>query len=479
MKNVPRTVERLRTTAAFVALLGICASCSHAQNEQVFFGNLHSHTSYSDGVGTPDEAYQHARFVAGLDFLAITEHNHAQAAGSDGISIATQKELYTGVMPNGAPFPDGLIPIANSMTSDGNFVALYGQEVSSISKGNHVNVFDAPAVVEIGDVPNGEFDDLINTWLPTHLDSAGQGAILQMNHPGNGPSSKEYGRDDFDSEADWISKLDAHAQLIAIINGPSHKSGGPLPPGSARESQYKKFLNLGFHIAPVADQDNHFRTWGTITNARTAVVAPQLTKAEILRALRSRHVYATEDRNLAIIFRIDGHLCGDRVPAPAVGTALDVEVTITDPDEPNATYEVDVFADTIGGSERAQVIDTYVLDGNTSPGEVWTIDDLVYEGGHQYFFFRVRQFEEDGDGDRAWTAPVWFEPAGTTPQGTVIVDTEGIAHTDLSGFVASRRSEVFHVGLFCQDAARIKESNRINGAESLQGRRIHTGCPRR
>ena len=87
-----------------------------------------------------------------------------------------------------------------------------------------------------------------------------------------GTLSKEYGRDDFDSEADWISKLDAHVQLIAIINGPSHKSGGPLPPGSARESQYKKFLNLGFHIAPVADQDNHFRTWGTITNARTAVI---------------------------------------------------------------------------------------------------------------------------------------------------------------------------------------------------------------
>ena len=42
----------------------------------VFFGNLHSHTSYSDGSGTPTDAYLHARDVAGLDFLAITEHNH-------------------------------------------------------------------------------------------------------------------------------------------------------------------------------------------------------------------------------------------------------------------------------------------------------------------------------------------------------------------------------------------------------------------
>ena len=48
----------------------------------VFFGNLHSHTALSDGSGTPAEAYEHARDTAGLDFLAITEHNHAQQVTS-------------------------------------------------------------------------------------------------------------------------------------------------------------------------------------------------------------------------------------------------------------------------------------------------------------------------------------------------------------------------------------------------------------
>lgn len=33
------------------------------QEPEVFFGNLHSHTSYSDGSGTPEEAYAHARSV--------------------------------------------------------------------------------------------------------------------------------------------------------------------------------------------------------------------------------------------------------------------------------------------------------------------------------------------------------------------------------------------------------------------------------
>src|SRR5215510_163157 len=83
-----------------------------AQTETVFFGNLHSHTSYSDGSGTPDEAYQHAREVAHLDFLAITDHNHARceekvsADRKDGVMIATSPNLYTG------PDPSAIIPAA-------------------------------------------------------------------------------------------------------------------------------------------------------------------------------------------------------------------------------------------------------------------------------------------------------------------------------------------------------------------------------
>ena len=60
------------------ALLALSAGCQAKPDFNVYFGNLHSHTSYSDGSGTPDEAYRHAR-SAGLDFLAITEHNHKSA----------------------------------------------------------------------------------------------------------------------------------------------------------------------------------------------------------------------------------------------------------------------------------------------------------------------------------------------------------------------------------------------------------------
>lgn len=83
--------------------------------------------------------------------------------------LATNHALYT----------DDLIPAAERWSEEGEFVALYGQEVSSIGRGTHVNVFD---VGEVVDVPNGEFDVLIQ-WLSDHRDSSGLPALMQLNHP--------------------------------------------------------------------------------------------------------------------------------------------------------------------------------------------------------------------------------------------------------------------------------------------------------
>ena len=67
-----------------ICITAVCALKLHAE-DLVFFGNLHSHTSYSDGTGTPSQAYKHARDAAKLEFLAITEHNHrlAESGASD------------------------------------------------------------------------------------------------------------------------------------------------------------------------------------------------------------------------------------------------------------------------------------------------------------------------------------------------------------------------------------------------------------
>lgn len=361
----------------------------------VFFGNLHSHTALSDGSGTPAEAYAHARDEAGLDFLAITEHNHAQAG-----DIAEIPVLYTG------PGSLALIPTANRFTDEGRFIALYGQEFSTIGGGNHANVLDAPRVI---DVANGDFRTLLEEWLPSNLDTQGQPPLLLLNHPAtsNSPIDVEYGIDDFDGDrAAWLAAIDPRTSLINLLNGPSHETGTGHRPGKPSEGEFRRYLNFGLHAAPTADQDNHKRNWGDATNARTAVVAPSLTKAALLTALRQRRVYATEDRNLRLIYRLNGQLLGTRLTGgsgPSLGSPLTITLEIADDNEPTASYVVEVFSDQVGGEEVAEVVRTHTVTGNG----MHTVSGVTYDGEAQYTYLRIRQ----ADGDRAWTAPVWLEPS--------------------------------------------------------------------
>ncbi|MEK6688697.1 MAG: lamin tail domain-containing protein, partial [Gemmatimonadota bacterium] len=340
--------------------------------------------------------------VARLDFLAITEHNHLGR-------MAQEPELYAG------PSSISLRSTAQRFSVDGQFLALFGQEFSSISSGNHGNVLEVGEVISTADVPNGRWDLLLQNWLPNHLDSQNRPAILLLNHPAisSSPNEVEYGRDDFSTAEAWRTALDAHAALINLINGPSHNANGS--PGRPSEAEFRRYLNLGFHLAPTADQDNHLENWGSAANTRTGVIAQELTRTSLLEALRERRVYATEDRNLRVIVRVAGHMMGSRVTGtavPATGAALPVELELSDDDEPFASYQIEVFSDLIGGEEAEVVLTPVAASGN---GMV-TIPGLTYAGGAQYVYLRITQGHDEVDGqERVWTAPVWFEPGATIP----------------------------------------------------------------
>jgi hypothetical protein len=268
-------------------------------------------------------------------------------------------------------------------------------------------VFEVPNVINVA---SGQFDQLINNWIPENRDSTNQLAVVQLNHPAqsDSPNNKEYGRDDFPNASAWIAALDNVARLINIMNGPSHTEGTGHRPGTPSESEFKRYLSLGLHVGPTADQDNHKQNWGDATDGRTGVIAPSLTKANILTALRERHVYASEDKNLKVVARVNNQLIGSLIRSPNVPTDnsnLNITVTLSDADEPGATYTVQVFAGKIGGAV-AEAVRTASREGNGSV----SIANIKYTGGRQYFYFKIIQRNDDDEQDRVWTAPVWFEP---------------------------------------------------------------------
>lgn len=378
---------------------------SGAGAQSVYFGTLHAHTSYSDGSGTPAEAYRMAR-DAGLDFIALTEHNHDGAEGSDRRGIASMPQLYAGQATS-------LLETANRLNSPGSFVTIYGQEVSTISAGNHINIFGVNSVVDENVVPNGDVPALL-AWAQTHSDTMGMFPLLQFNHPHNPERHPEdYGRDDF-AAADWVRSVDPFVELIEVLNAPALKDGRGHR-AHAKEGYYLAYLNLGFHLGPSVGHDNHFKNWGVSTDARIGVVASALTREAIMTALRGRRTYATEDRNLKVIFRSGSNFAGDVVTAPATGTELPLSVDISDADpaESTARYEIEVLADMPGG-DRARRVDTFTLNGNGTR----ILDGIRLQGPGQFVLLRITQANANqGDAehreqeDRVWTAPIWFEAA--------------------------------------------------------------------
>lgn len=379
-----------------------------AQIADIRFGNLHAHTSYSDGLGKPSEAYAMA-CNAGLDFFAITEHNHFKGDGKgdrkDDIIIATHPELYDGD-------PEALVQSADEHDAPGQCVTIYGQEFSTISKGNHVNVFDIREVIAVED---GRFDLLLD-WLDQNPDGGGHQPLIQFNHPNSGKKALiDYGRDDFGApdEFAWQQAMSPRVSLIEVFNAPALRDGEGQRTHD-RSFIYRLYLNLGFHVAPSVGQDNHFRNWGISTDARVAVIAPDFSRRGIIEALRRRHAYASEDKNLRVIFRAGNALQGDIIAPPPLGEELPLTLQLSDTDEPNAVYRVDVYKDVAGGRPARNPVESFEFSGDQmTPVK---LEGIRFEEVGEYVFLRITQFGDELQGDeehpiddRLWTAPIWFE----------------------------------------------------------------------
>jgi hypothetical protein len=180
---------------------------------------------------------------------------------------------------------------------------------------------------------------------------------------------------------------------------------------------------------------------------------------------------------LSVIIKVNGRLCGD-VISPIPTGPLSIQYQISDTDEPNAEYAIQVFRDAAGGGVAQMVMSVPAEEDGSG-----TIEDIAIDATPQYIFFKVIQFNESGDEDRAWTAPIWFlsqaeeviitPPGGPNPDGANPIPSPT---TDTAA--ASRRSNTFHVSMRCFDAQRIGSRNLVRGPEARRGRRQHPGCPR-
>jgi hypothetical protein len=355
-----------------------------------YFGNLHSHTSYSDGVQTPADAYAFARLTAPtpLDFLAVTDHNHAGAG--------MQLSSYALGMAQAAAAND-----------DGNFVAIWGQEWGIIASGGHANVFEAPVLFgwEPGNydvfVAEGDYTGLYTAVLANPPST--YPPLVEWCHPSSGDFNSFAVTDDGKSVV----------SLMALITGPAFSTSvteSDVGSTTGNEALFQDALRKGYRVSPAGDQDNHNATWGASTETRTVALAAGKTKSEILGALAVGRNYASQDHNTQVQFSADGHPMGSAWTSP---DGVQFAVKVFDPDPADAVAQIDLFRGFTGVSNAAVVATSY---GN--PSFAWRERTSFADGTEAHYYLRIRM----NNNANLWTGPVYVTRG---PGSVIAVDGPG------------------------------------------------------
>ena len=251
---------------------------------QLFFGQMHSHTSYSDGAGTAAEAFRSVKALSqetwNMDFVSVTDHSNSFDC------VTTVGRLAD--TPTGQEWNEGK-QLAREI-SDDNFVGIFGYEMTWSNGLGHINTFNTPGYQARTQSNYSTYSTALQNYyeelktVPT--------SISQFNHPGT-----TFG--DFSDFAHYDEEIDRLITLIEVGNGEGAiGSSGYFP----SYEYYTRALDKGWHVAPTNNQDNHKGGWGTANTGRDVVLVDELSEEAIYDAMRNYRVYATEDLNLEIYY---------------------------------------------------------------------------------------------------------------------------------------------------------------------------------
>ncbi len=248
-----------------------------------YWGDLHAHTSYSDGKLKPADAFTMARDEAALDFFALTDHLE-RLSDEEWADTMSQVDRFH---------------------EDGKFVVLPGCEWS---KGwGHCNVIDTRTHT---------FPAAFPDFFP---EARKQGAVVFLNHP-----AWKYGsRNAYDHDNQrYVPEADD------VVIGEEVRS-------PAERDAFILALRNGWHLAAIGSSDTHSDNWGK-TGEWTICLADRLTREAIVEALRNARTFSTADRNCRPTF-------AQREASPTGRLVLDL--SFADPDGGDRMAEITLYED--------------------------------------------------------------------------------------------------------------------------------------
>lgn len=354
---------------------------------QRYFGQLHSHTQYSDGAGSLDSALAYVKALpdnANVDFVAFTDHsNYFDSKNNPNVEAA----LYdTSLVKDSDPSHSWATykntVAAFNAANAGKMVAIAGFEMTWSGGPGHINTFNTPGIVSRNNTTlnNKTKDAGLQAYYKLLSQKEGANSISQFNHPGT-----TFGN--FIDFGYWDAVVDTRMYMVEVGNGEGQIGAGGYYPSY---EQYIMALDKGWHVAPTNNQDNHKGRWGNANDARDVILTDDFTEDGIYAALRARRMYATEDKNLELDYTVNGNMMGSIIDVPE---KLNFEISFNDPDRTDSIAKVELVVNS------GKVAYTWDSAADLAKGSVSV--ELAPE--YTYYFVRVTE----GDGDLAVTAPVW------------------------------------------------------------------------
>lgn len=332
--------------------------------EPILWADLHVHTALSDGTGTPEAVLRYAREVAGLDVVALTDHDHWGMRFLD----------------RHAALREGLQRAVDAADEPGAFVAVHGFEWTSWTHG-HRTVLDF-------DGPGPWWSSLDpETATPAGLWAAlGDRRVLTVpHHPAGGPIA-----------IDWSVASDPdHEPVVELVSVHGQSADPALPgaiydpvPGAFVEDRLLEGRRFGLIGASDA-HDGHPGLAGLVAGMGGLAALPgaEPTRDGVYAALRARRTYATSGPRIVLRFEVDGAPMGSVVPAAG---PVEAEVRVIGT-APIARVELRGREGLLGSR----------TGGGGALHATWTLSprpgDAVW----------VRVLQEDGG--LAWSSPVFFD----------------------------------------------------------------------
>ena len=360
---------------------------SFAGDYQIFWGDVHTHTSYSDDAyliqddlglapAQPAEAFQYAANVAGLDFVALTDHaEHLQLyrdekgnliPNNTGHSIDEWQDTIAqsseGLAPSELVIFLGFEYTKTAEDAQGNPVPGAGHKCV-IFKNGHVPQFPISAV-EGKPLINSPYAALPSD-LWTQLDAGGFDYMTIPHHPAKGTSAPISPETNMSTDWDYVNATRQSLVEVFSVHGSSDYKGCPDEVDQfVSEKSVEAALNLwlstgspGYQLGVIASTDGHLSRPGFVepedpdnmvhqegdyTGGLVAVLATEKNHEAIWDALVHRRTYGTTGPRIKInTFSItyDGtvyqmgetiHCQGD--DSPQVTIQVDIETDTNDPE---------------------------------------------------------------------------------------------------------------------------------------------------